>query len=133
MKVWVVDTSAYSWGLRGQPEIAHLLSTADVLILPPIVIGELLAGFKKGGREKRNRSLLSQFLNSPRVETPGLTEDTAERYATILDGLQTVGSPIPTNDVWIAATAMEAGSPLLTTDAHFERIPQILVHVVKVT
>jgi predicted nucleic acid-binding protein len=66
-------------------------------------------------------------LASPRVGTLDVTEETAERYAAILNALWRAGTPIPTNDIWIAASAMEYGLRVLTTDRHYQRIPQIMV------
>jgi predicted nucleic acid-binding protein len=61
-----------------------------------------------------------------------ITEDTAERYARIYAYLRTAGRPIPTNDLWIAASAMEHGAELLTTDRHFLDVPQIVVRFCEV-
>ena len=57
-----------------------------------------------------------------------IDEETAERYAVILNGLWTLGRPIPTNELWIAASAMQYGLTLLTTAAQFKHVAQVLVH-----
>ena len=90
-----------------------------------ISIGELLSGFKGGEKENRNRNELEQFLDSPRVELYSVDFDTADFYAQILDALRTNGTPIPTNDIWIAATAFQNGLKLYTKDSHFNKIPGI--------
>ncbi len=64
---------------------------------------------------------------SPRVSLLDVSEETAERYAVILNSLWQAGSPIPTNDIWIAASAMEHGLRVITTDEHYDKIPQIMV------
>ena len=123
----MVDTSAYSAFLRGNGEIKQAIMEADEIFLNPVVLGELYAGFVMGGKEKRNRDILRDFLSSPRVQVVALDEETAERYAAIVAYLQSQGTPIPTNDLWIAATAMQYGLKLLTTDTHYRRVPQIII------
>jgi len=123
----LLDTSAYSAFLRGHDELLLALQRVDRVVLTPIVLGELGAGFRAGGRLKKNTAELRRFLGTPRVSVVPLDAETAERYAVILHGLRQAGTPIPTNDVWIAASAMQHGLRVLTTDAHYTRIPQILV------
>lgn len=123
----MLDTSAYSAFLRGNEDVAHALREADEISVNPVVLGELYAGFAKGGREKKNREILGDFLSSPRVQVAAIDEETAERYAAILGFLWHQGTPLPTNDLWIAATAMQYGLKLITTDTHFRNVPQIIV------
>ncbi len=84
--------------------------------------GELLGGFAAGSREAKNRSELARFLDSPRVDVVPVTAQTAHSYALVWSGLRRKGQPIPTNDLWIAASALEHGAALLTHDAHFAHI-----------
>jgi tRNA(fMet)-specific endonuclease VapC len=123
----LLDTSAYSAILRGDMRIARVMQEADEIAINAIVLGELKAGFRKGRHRERNEQELAEFLASPRARVLGLDEETADRYAVILDSLRSAGNPIPTNDVWIAATAMQHGFRILTTDQHFRKIPQIVV------
>jgi len=123
----LVDTSAYSGFMRGHPEIKVAIQEADEIYVNSIVLGELGAGFIKGRRRRRNEAELKRFLGSPRVKLVDVTEDTAERYAVILNSLWRAGTPIPTNDIWIAASAMEHGLEVLTTDDHYQKVSQILV------
>ena len=85
-------------------------------------MGELLAGFAAGTREARNRAELARFLASPRVGILNVTADTADSYALVYAGLRRKGQPIPTNDLWIAASALEHGFGLLSLDAHFAHV-----------
>lgn len=123
----MLDTSAYSALLRGHGEIKQAIQEAGEIFLNPVVLGELLAGFAMGGKDKRNRNILKEFLSSPRVELVTLDEETSERYAAIIAYLRARSTPIPTNDLWIAATAMQYGLKLLTTDTHYQKVPQIIV------
>lgn len=123
----MVDTSAYSAFLRGNEEIKQAIMEAEEIFLNPVVLGELYAGFGMGENEKKNRDILKDFLSSPRVQVVALDEETAERYAAIVGYLQAQETPIPTNDLWIAATAMRYGLKLLTTDTHYQKVPQIIV------
>jgi tRNA(fMet)-specific endonuclease VapC len=122
-----LDTSAYSAFKRGHAAVVETIATADRITVPAVVLGELLAGFRAGSREIANREELRQFLASPRVSHAALDEDTAERYAEIILHLRKQGTPIPTNDMWIAAVAMQRGLVLHTTDPHFDRVPQVIV------
>lgn len=122
----LLDTSAYSGFKRGNPEIKSALQTAESVALSAVAVGELLAGFHKGAQRRKNEEEFAAFLDSPRVSVLPVDEDTAERYAVILDALRQAGTPIPTNDIWIAACAMQYGLTVLTTDAHFLRVPQVI-------
>jgi predicted nucleic acid-binding protein len=119
----VLDTSAYSRAFRGDPAAVEALRSASEIHLPLIVLGELLAGFAVGSRPERNRKDLAEFMSAPRVSLMHPDERTAHRYANIVAALRDAGRPIPTNDVWIAALALQAGMPLLTFDAHFGWVP----------
>ena len=123
----LLDTSGYSAFLRGDASIKRALQEANEIVVNPVVLGELKAGFLRGKSRRKNEQELSLFLASPRVTVAGMDEGTSDRYAVILDGLRRAGTPIPTNDLWIAATAMQHGLSVVTTDAHFLRVPQVLV------
>ena len=127
MSALMLDTSAYSAFKRGEAAAVKAIRQADRLLLPNIVIGELLAGFELGKRRLQNQAELTEFLASPRIAIIDVTHNTAQRYAHIYAYLRRAGRPIPTNDLWIAALAMEHGVELLTADAHFAQVPHILV------
>lgn len=129
----LLDTSAYSWFLRGNQEVKEVLQSADSITVNPIVLGELQAGFQHGKHVEKNRNTLKQFLASPRVYVVAMDEETAERYAVIVNALWRIGRPIPTNDLWIAASAMQYGLTILTTDSHFKHVAQVLIHHVPLT
>jgi predicted nucleic acid-binding protein len=126
-----IDTNIYSAALRGDRKVVDLLQSAASISISAIVIGELLTGFRLGSREKKNRSLLNRFLDSPRVEIVDITEEVAEHYAYLHLQLRRLGRPIPANDIWIAAAAMSQGTPLATLDAHFQYIPGLLLAPIK--
>ena len=126
----LLDTSAYSAFFRGHQEVKTYVQKAHDLALTPIILGELRAGFLRGRRTQKNEDELEAFLSSPRVRVLALDEETAHRYAVILNALWKAGTPIPTNNIWIAASAMQYGLELLTTDAHFQQVQSIIVHVV---
>ena len=122
MRPIMLDTNAYTDFMLGLPEAVEVMAHADKLYLNSIVIGELLGGFAVGSREPRNRADLSRFLDTPRVEVLPITAQTADSYALVCAGLRRKGQPIPTNDLWIAASALEHGAALLTRDVHFAHI-----------
>jgi tRNA(fMet)-specific endonuclease VapC len=131
MKRILLDTSAYSAFMRGRPEVIDLVQEADEIHLSSIVLGELLAGFARGDRRVRNEHQLGEFVESPRVSLIDVDDDTAVRYAVIYNVLRDAGTPIPIADVWIAASAMQHGLSVVTLDAHFQRVPQILTHFIE--
>lgn len=117
-----LDTNAYSDFIRGVKGFDQLFSTADEIIVPAIVIGELQYGFLLGRRAAQNEDLLSRFLAKPGVVVQPVTRDVAERFGYVKAALKSNGHPIPENDIWIAATALETGARLVTRDAHFDAI-----------
>ena len=120
-----LDTSAYSFFRRGHRELIDLFQSAPQLSISSIVIGELLGGFKYGNRSWANERDLDGFLASPRVRVLAVDPTTAHRYAEISTHLRRQGRPLPTNDIWIAAHAMQHGLQMVTTDKHFSRMPQV--------
>ncbi|MCF8128655.1 MAG: type II toxin-antitoxin system VapC family toxin [Deltaproteobacteria bacterium] len=123
----LIDTNIYSYALRGDPDVASTLRQVAHIGFTAISMGELLSGFKSGRREEENRQELVTFLDSPRVVLYSVNEATAEYYAHILNQLKKKGTPIPTNDIWIAAVAFEHGLPLYTMDQHFFRVEGLLL------
>jgi predicted nucleic acid-binding protein len=127
MNIIALDTSAYSVLKAGHEQAIALVQKASTILLPIVVLGELLGGFENSRFRERNRESLHAFLESDRVQVHPITSETAERYAVIYAYLRSVGRPIPTNDIWIAASAMEHSAMVLTTDKHYIFIPHILV------
>jgi tRNA(fMet)-specific endonuclease VapC len=127
MKVLVIDTNVYCNAMRGEPEAVKLLRQAERILLPVVVYGELLSGFKGGNRERANKEQLVAFAATERVQVAMITAVTAEYYSLIITQMRQKGTPIPTNDIWIAAIAMEHGATLATGDSHFNRIEGILI------
>jgi predicted nucleic acid-binding protein len=122
MRPILIDTNAYTAFMLGDAAVVEVVAHAERICLNSIVLGELLGGFAAGKRESKNRAELARFLDSPRVEVVPVTAQTADSYALVYAGLRRKGVPIPTNDLWIAASALEHGAALLTRDAHFARI-----------
>ncbi len=128
----ILDTSAYSAFLRGKHEVKGAVQRADEIFLNPVILGELLSGFIIGRSEERNRAILKEFLDSIRVMVIDIDGETSERYAAILHYLRSKGTPIPTNDIWIAASAMQYGLKVVTTDSHYLKLPQIITEYYRV-
>ena len=122
MRPLLIDTNAYSAFMRGNGHIVEAIANADQLRLSAVVLGELLGGFAAGSREAANREELARFLASPRVSLLPINDRTADCYALVYSGLRRKGQPIPSNDLWIAASALEHGCALLTLDAHFRHV-----------
>lgn len=118
----LLDTSAYSGFRRGFPPVVEKITGSDSVLISPVMLGEVMFGFRKGGKFEQNMRMLRRFLDHDAVEIVPLGEVTADRYSRIVLQLKKDGSPIPINDVWIAAQAMEHGAELLTSDRHFEQV-----------
>lgn len=122
---YCLDTSAYSQLRRGETNVTHLISTARWIGVPTIVLGELFAGFLGGDQRARNEEDLVSFLRHPVVEEVVVDHEIASIYGEIASSLLAAGTPLPTNDLWIAACSARAGAPLVTFDAHFRSIGRI--------
>ena len=121
----LLDSNTYSDYMAGDSAVVSLIQDADEVLLSVVVIGEQLFGFRRGSRYEENLAQLRSFLSHPQVSMLPVGETTADRYARILTSLRAKGRPIPTNDVWIAAHAMEAGADLVSRDRHFEHVDGI--------
>lgn len=110
----LLDTSAYSALRRGRNDILATIQEAEEIYVNAVVLGGLHTGFLGGARGAENRRILKRFLRAP----------LARHYAVIANDLRRAGTPVPTNDIWIAATAMEHGLEL-TTDSHYAHVRQI--------
>jgi predicted nucleic acid-binding protein len=122
----LLDTNAYSALMAGDSRIADELAKNEAILLSPIVIGELLDGFLGGSRNEENRAILDRFREKPRTVCVPVTDATAEWFAEIKRMLRKKGRPIPSNDIWIAASCMEHGCRLLSFDTHFGAIDGLL-------
>ena len=122
-----VDTNRYTDLAHGDPGVAQILETALEVHLPFVVLAELRAGFLLGSRSDGNERILLHFLRKPRVSVLYPTESTTRIYASLFRQLRHQGTPIPTNDLWIAALAVENDLTLFSRDAHFRHLPQIRV------
>ena len=120
-----VDTSRYTDFARAVPETVERLREADQIFVPFVVLAELRAGFLHGSRSDVNERNLVRFLNSPRVEVLFADEGTTHHYARVYRQLRRQGTPIPTNDMWVAALVLQHDLFLHARDRHFEALPQI--------
>ncbi|MCF6311592.1 MAG: type II toxin-antitoxin system VapC family toxin [Verrucomicrobiales bacterium] len=127
MKRILIDTNAYTAFMLGQKDVVTTLSFAQEIFISPTVMGELLAGFKNGSQEKKNRTELDAFLDIQNVTEIDINSETAEFYAEVYRALRKKGKPIPSNDLWIAASALQHGLAICTLDAHFSLIDGLLV------
>ena len=122
MKKIVLDTNAYTRLLAGNEDVLDVVGTAETLYMSIFVLGELYAGFAGGTRERENRETLGRFLLKPTVKTLNATSETADVFGMVKSRLRKAGTPLPINDVWIAAHAIETGATVVTYDTHFKRI-----------
>ncbi|NUO02370.1 MAG: type II toxin-antitoxin system VapC family toxin [Saprospiraceae bacterium] len=119
MKKIVLDTTAYTALMQGQPAVIQAIENAEQVFVPVFVLAELLFGFKIGAREQTNNALLQDFLKLQGVSIQHTTNETAQIFADLQLDLKEKGTPIPTHGIWIAAMAIETGSVVVTYDRHF--------------
>jgi tRNA(fMet)-specific endonuclease VapC len=120
-----LDTNRYRDLSDGEEEVVRLLEEAESVHLPLIVIGELRAGFALGRKGRENEAVLQRFLMKPGVEVLYPGDATTRHYATLFRQLRQQGTPIPTNDLWIAALVLERNLALCSRDGHFQYLPQL--------
>jgi tRNA(fMet)-specific endonuclease VapC len=127
MKKILIDTNIYSDAMRGEKYAVNILRRNAQVLISPVVIGELFAGFKGGTQEEKNKQQLYEFLSRERVFQLSISSETSEFYAFILNQLKEGGTPIPTNDIRIAASALENGAAVATCDHHFSKINGLIL------
>jgi tRNA(fMet)-specific endonuclease VapC len=120
-----LDTSAYSHFKRGDRAAVAAISAARWIGMPAVVIGELRAGFRLGTRAQRNEGELTAFLADPIVSVLSVDAAASDHYADIVVALRRKGTPLPTNDIWIASVAAREGATVLTYDCHFDEIDRV--------
>lgn len=125
MSRYCLDTSAYSQLMRGHEQVASLVDQAEWVGVPAITLGELRTGFLLGGRRRENEEELVEFLNHPVVELVPVDMEVTRHFADMVVDLRRAGTPLPTNDIWIAASSARAGALVLTFDHHFESIGRV--------
>lgn len=121
----VLDTNAYCLCDFGLASALELVERATTLFLPSIVYGELYYGFRHGKRFEANLRRLDQFSEQFDVHIILVDLDVARKFGDIFASLRRKGTPLPTNDIWIAACCMSVGGTLLTSDRHFDSVEQI--------
>ncbi len=132
MKPLMLDTNVLIRFFRSDRNIADIISAYERILVPTVVLGEFKAGVDpKTACGQKQLEVLESFLDSPSVCIIPVTEDVASVYARIFRVLKANGTPIPQNDMWIAACAMDVGAMLISSDDHFACIPLLDIHVVK--
>lgn len=121
----LLDTNCYNIFIDGNKKVIKKVFDSSIIYISTITIGELYSGFYKGNRLVENVDILNKFLANKKVKIVNINEETSEIYGKVLSKLLKDGLPIPTNDVWIAASAIETNSTLITYDKHFLNIPNL--------
>ncbi len=122
-----IDTCAYTAFQNGHRGLLDLFNTCDELFFPITVVGELQFGFSYGTRYAENMKRLREFMEKANAHVLNTTLETALRYGLLAATLKRNGTPIPQNDIWIAALAMEHGAHLATLDSDFSLVPGLIV------
>ena len=120
-----LDTNRYTDLCRGDMSVVETIEQAEEVWLPFIVLGELRAGFAVGSQGSRNEAILRRFLLKPGIGVLYPDEQTTHHYGAVYRQLRTQGTPIPTNDMWIAALVLQHSLVLFARDVHFDALPQL--------
>lgn len=123
----LLDTNAYVGFKQNITNLVEIIVDAEWILFSPVVLGELMFGFRNGTKFQENMKDLNRFIQHDAVEVVQIGKITSDRYSRIAAQLKRKGSPIPSNDIWIAAQTMEYGAELITADRHFNKIDG-LVH-----
>ena len=121
MKI-LLDTSAYVGFKRNVDAVVEIIVNSETIFMSPVVLGELMFGFRNGIKFKENMEDRDKFLGNQAVKVAPIGHITSDRYSRIAVQLKQKGRPIPTNDIWLAAQTMEHGAEIITTDNHFKNI-----------
>ena len=119
----LLDTNRLYDALAQVADVIETLESAEAIQVPVIALGEIRSGFARGRRPAENEARLQWFLSQDGVITVGVDAPVSHRYAEIHRAMRARGTPIPTNDLWIAAIAIELGLVVYTRDAHFAAVP----------
>ncbi|MCZ7686730.1 MAG: type II toxin-antitoxin system VapC family toxin [Sandaracinaceae bacterium] len=122
-----LDTNRYRDLADGLDEVVGTLEHAESVSVPFVVVAELRAGFAVGSKGKTNERTLQRFLAKPGISVLYADERTTRTYASLYRQLRAQGTPIPTNDLWIAALVLDHDLVLYSRDRHFEHLPQLRV------
>ena len=120
-----LDTNRYTDLCRGDASVVETVESAEEVWLPFIVVGELSAGFAVGSQGTHHEAVLRRLLLKPGVAILYADEQTTHHYANVYRQLRKQGTPIPTNDMWIAALVLQHSLVLFARDAHFDAFPQL--------
>jgi predicted nucleic acid-binding protein len=121
-----LDTNRLTDLFQGDAALAERLGLCDEVWIPLVVLAEIKAGFLGGTERHRNEILLRKLLSKTTVGVLLPDRETAEHYARLFLQLKRAGTPVPDNDLWIAALALQHDLLLITRDKHFKNIPQLL-------
>ncbi|MGA9017681.1 MAG: type II toxin-antitoxin system VapC family toxin [Candidatus Cybelea sp.] len=122
----VLDTNRYGDLFVGLAQTVELIEHAETVFVPFVVLAELRAGFAFGRRQAENERVLRHFLSRDGIATLFADDQTTQQYATIYRQLRKQGTPIPTNDMWLAALALQHDLALHDRDKHFDHLPQLV-------
>lgn len=116
----ILDTNAVSGLFEGDAALEAVLARDARHELPVIVIGEYRYGLARSRRRRSLVPLFNELVRASTVLSIGL--ETAAAYAAVREALRAKGTPIPENDVWISALAIEHGLDIVSRDTDFDHV-----------
>lgn len=129
MRPLVLDTNVLISAFGHDCELPDEARSYDRVLLPATVVGEYKAGITDSRLGRENARKLESYLRHQSVDVIPVTDTTAGYYAKVFQALKAAGRPIPQNDIWIAASALEHGAAIVTFDRHFRAVPMLTVIV----
>jgi tRNA(fMet)-specific endonuclease VapC len=118
---YLLDTNVAIAFLAGDPAVREHVSSAEGVLLPAVALGELYYGAHKSSRAAENVARIEVFAGT--IAVIGIDAAVAKQYGALKAALRALGRPIPENDLWVAATALQHGLVLATRDRHFQGLP----------
>jgi tRNA(fMet)-specific endonuclease VapC len=116
----ILDTNGISALAEGESAVEAIISRAALVAIPVIALGEYRYGISQSRYRKHYEQWLSEYLPKFRILT--VDDQTTIAYSTVRTELKKVGTPIPSNDIWVAALCRQHSLPVLSRDRHFDLV-----------
>ncbi len=119
----ILDTNALSAVVDGDPAIKPMVQRATSVEISVITLGEYRFGISQSTRRAQCEKWLRDYLELYSILN--ITNETTRHYADLRVALRRAGTPIPSNDLWIAAQSRQYDLPILSRHQHFERVHEV--------
>ncbi|MBQ7667206.1 MAG: PIN domain-containing protein [Kiritimatiellae bacterium] len=128
---YLLDSNIVIDHISGFRRLPEKVSKSGAMLFSQVAIAEVKTGFDDTNRGRRDRAALEEFLRLPNVVVITITPATTDLYAKVFRSLRAAGAPIPVNDIWLAAQALEHGAVVVSRDSHFEAVANLRAIIVE--